>query len=185
MLDLWSLNHKCRSRRSEFPFPWDRGDSGTRGRTRQSGARATRRREVEERLKKDRSPSNDGVGDDSPRSPWDTSNNTLLAHDSLHPGTEPSLDPRDPPSPRGRSFLAAFRAFTRRSVDAHENVFHVLFSSFSLVATVSVAQREAGSQVSLVHVTVDLTCPSPLSVCDVFMRQMNLTKLQFRRILRF
>lgn len=92
-------------------------------------ARAARWREVEERLKKDRSPSSDGVGDDSPRSPWDTSNNTLLAHESLYPGTGPSLDLRPTLSlslfsrasfPSSRA--PTFRAFMRRSVDAREDV---------------------------------------------------------------
>lgn len=89
-----------------------------------------RRREVEKRLKKDRSPSERWcVGGDSPESSWETSNNTLLAHDSLYPGT-PSLDPS---SSTNRSIYSCptFSAFIRRSVDGRGHFyFHFSRSRF-------------------------------------------------------
>lgn len=74
---------------------WDRGNSGTHGRvvawsSVSSASGREKWRNVWRRIGVHRS---DGVGSDSPGSPWETSNNTLLAHDSLYSGTGPSLDP--------------------------------------------------------------------------------------------
>lgn len=68
---------------------WDRGNSGTHGRvvawsSMSSASGREKWRNVWRRIGVHRS---DGVGSDSPGSPWETSNNTLLAHDSLYSGT--------------------------------------------------------------------------------------------------
>lgn len=120
---------------------WDRGNSGTHGRvvawsSVSSASGREKWRNVWRRIGVHRS---DGVGSDSPGSPWETSNNTLLAHDSLYSGTGLSLDPGVLLRTTHPSFLppllGTLAAFIRRSVDGRGH-FYSHFSCFRLSVTI-------------------------------------------------
>jgi len=91
-----------------------------------------RRRNVWRRIGAHRS---DGVGGDSPGSSWETSNNTLLAHNSLYSRT-PSLDPS---SSKPLYLLSSdvLRVYT--TVSRWSRTFLSPFLSLSLPATIITA----------------------------------------------